>query len=146
MKTTSKHLTIQQVAVLVALAALALAAVVFAHDSRGILSAHYHVDTITGRKAYLHTLGFEIDPASEDVRRTSVPLRFDSMMADYNELQRKQGFDLKPYAGLPVTVVTYALQDEPDELVTLWVCNGVVIAGDVHTAASDGWMKGIIEE
>ena len=146
MQTTLKPLTRQHVAVLVALAALALAAVVFAHDSRGILSAHYRVDTAAGRQAYLHTLGFEIDPASEDIQRTSVPLRFDSMMADYNALQRRQGFDLTPYAGLPVTVVTYALQDAPDELVTLWVCNGVVIGGDVHTAAADGWMTGIIDD
>ena len=146
MRTTSNHLTKQHVALIVALAALALAAVVFAHDSRGILSAHYHVDTTAGRQAYLHTLGFEIDPASEDVQRTSVPLRFDSMMKDYNALQRRQGFDLTPYAGLPVTVVTYALQEAPDELVTLWVCNGVVIAGDVHTTASDGWMRGITDD
>ena len=151
MQTTSKPLKRQHCVLLVALAALALAAVVFAHDSRGILSAGCCVDMVVcrqdaGRQAYLHTLGFEIDPASEDVQRTSVPLRFDSMMMDYNTLQRRQGFDLTPYAGLPVTVVTYTLQDAPDELVTLWVCNGVVIGGDLHTAAADGWITGIIDD
>ena len=102
--------------------------------------------TAEGRRRFLSELGWEIEPGSEQRKSVLIPDCSSGVMADYNALQRRQGFDLTPYAGLPVTVVTYALQEAPDELVTLWVCNGVVIAGDVHTAASDGWMKGIIEE
>ena len=138
-----------RLAALVICAAAVLAAVVLARGSRGIMSLPYGVRTTEGRQAYLHALGWEIDPATEDVRETSVPETFDAMMQDYNALQREQGFDLTPYRGMPVTVVTYTLADESAEagaLVTLWICDGVVIAGDVHTTAMDGYMHGIIKE
>lgn len=126
--------------------ALILGAAVLASPTRGILSAHYGMDTTAGRQTYLHDLGWEIDPASEDIREIKVPKAFDRTMADYNTLQREQGFDLLPYAGMLVTIVTYALSEAPETFVTLWICDGVVIAGDVHTTAIDGWMRAIVQE
>ena len=146
MQSVSDHLTKKQVILLVVLFAAALAGVVCARGTRGVLSAHYRVDTTAGRQAYLHTLGWDIDPMSEDVRETDVPEAFDRVTARYNALQREQGFDLMPYAGKHVSIVTYTLADEPDTFVVLWICDGIVIAGDVHTAAMDGWMKGIIQD
>lgn len=146
MKVKRTDRTQRRLALLVLLTAAVLGAAVLASPTRGILSAHYGVNTTAGRQEYLHDLGWEIDPATEDVRETTVPEAFDRTMADYNALQREQGFDLLPYAGKPVTIVTCALSGQPDTLVTLWICDGVVIAGDVHTTAMDGWMKGIIKE
>ena len=138
-----------RLAALVICAAAVLAAVVLARGSRGIMSLPYGVRTTEGRQAYLHALGWEIDPATEDVRETSVPETFDAMMQDYNALQREQGFDLTPYRGMPVTVVTYEVTNCPDMenvCVTLWICDNVVIAGDVHSTAMDGFMYGIVKE
>lgn len=146
MKRMLEKRTRRRLALLVLLTAAVLGAAVLASPTRGILSAHYGVNTAEGRQAYLHDLGWEIDPETEDVRETTVPEAFDRTMADYNALQREQGFDLLPYAGKPVMIVTCALSGQPDTLVTLWICDGVVIAGDVHTTAIDGWMKGIIKE
>ena len=149
MKTKSTNLTRTRLVVLVVLAALALSALVLSRGVRGRLSLPFRVETTEGRQEYLHALGWEIDPASEDVRETSVPEALDDMMTDYNAMQREQGFDLIPYLGKPVTVVTYTLSDgspEAGALITLWICDGVVIAGDVHTPAMDGYMHGIIKE
>ena len=131
-------------ALIVVLIAAALAGAVLARGSRGQMSAHYHVDTTAGRVAYLNDLGWSVDPATEDVREDVVPSAFDRTLTAYNTLQRAQGFDLLPYAGRAITVVTYAVAGEPETLVTLWICGGVVIAGDVHTAAMDGSMRGIL--
>ena len=149
MKSKVSEQTRTRIVALVLIVALALSALVLARGARGRLSLPFRVETTEGRQAYLHALGWEIDPASEDVRETSVPEALDEMMKDYNTMQREQGFDLTPYLGKPVTVVTYTLADESAEagaLVTLWICDGVVIAGDVHTTAMDGYMHGIIKE
>ena len=146
MKVKRTDRTQRRLALLVLLTAAVLGAVVLASPTRGILSAHYGMDTTAGRQTYLHDLGWEIDPASEDIREIKVPKAFDRTMADYNTLQREQGFDLLPYAGMPVTIVTYALSDQPETFVTLWICDGVVIAGDVHSTAMDGFMYGIVKE
>ena len=137
--------TRKRLVLLVALAAGVCAALVLSRPTRGALSAHYRVQTTEGRRAYLHALGWEIDPASEDIRETAVPATMDAMLADYNALQRSQGFDLRPYLGQTVTVVTYSVvnAEAPTE-VTLWIANAIVIAGDVHTTAVDGEMRGII--
>ena len=133
-------------ALIVVLIAAALAGAVLARGTRGQMSAHYHVDTTAGRVAYLNDLGWSVDPATEDVREDVVPSAFDRTLTAYNTLQRAQGFDLLPYAGREITVVTYAVAGEPETLVTLWICGGVVIAGDVHSTALDGEMQGIIQE
>ncbi len=149
MQNETFRLTRKHLAALVLIAALALAAVVLACGSRGIFSAHYGVGSAEGRQAYLHALGWEIDPKSETVRETTVPETFDDMMADYNAMQRKQGFDLTPYQGKSVTVVTYEVTNYPVDdtvLVQLWIADGVVIAGDVHSTAMDGFMHGILKE
>ena len=133
-------------ALIVVLIAAALAGAVLARGTRGQMSAHYHVDSTAGRVAYLNDLGWSVDPATEDVREDVVPSAFDRTLTAYNTLQRAQGFDLLPYAGRAITVVTYAVTGDPETLVTLWICGGVVIAGDVHSTALDGEMQGIIQE
>ena len=136
-----------RLALLVVLAAGVCAALVLSRSTRGVLSAHYHVQTTEGRQAYLSALGWEIDPASEDIRVTSVPDTPDAMLSDYNALQRAQGFDLEPYRGRSVMIVTYAVTNaaEPTE-VTLWIADRIVIAGDAHTTAIDGEIRPLLPE
>ena len=147
MRNTAFRISRKRLAALVVAAALVLAAVVLACGTRGVLSAHYRVNTTEGRQRYLHDLGWEIDIASEDVRETVVPETFDEMLTEYNAMQRAQGFDLAPYTGKSVTLVTYEVTNYPAEgtvLVQLWICGTVVIAGDVHATAMDGFLHGIV--
>ena len=147
MRNRTFQLTRKRLALLVGIAAAVLAAVVLLCSRQGVLSLNYRVQTTEGRQAYLHALGWEIDPKSELVRETSVPETFDGMMTDYNAMQRAQGFDLEPFRGMPVTVVTYEVTNYPAEgnvCATLWICGRVVIAGDIHSTAMDGFMHGIV--
>lgn len=136
-------------AALVVLAAAVLALLVCARGSRGVMSLPYRVETPEGRQAYLRALGWESDPATENVEERTLPETFDAVLTEYNALQRSQGFDLTPYLGKTVTVVTCegaASEDGTPVLLTLWICDGVVIAGDAHTTALDGWMAPIVTE
>ena len=52
------------------------------------------LNTAEGREAYLKALGWEIDRDSESFRSVVVPRKLEGIMAQYNKIQLKQGFDL----------------------------------------------------
>lgn len=149
MKTGLLKLTKTRLAFLIFLAAAALALLVYARGSRGVMSLPYRVGTPEGRQAYLRALGWEAAPETETIEERTLPEAFDAVLSAYNELQRQQGFDLTPYLGKTVTVVTCegaAPEEGTPVLLTLWICDGVVIAGDAHTTALDGWMAPIVRQ
>ena len=62
----------------------------------------------------------------------------------HDELLKRGGFDLSPYQGQTVDLYCYRLLNYPgtEETVylALYVSDGRVIGGDIHTAALDGFM------
>lgn len=141
-----RSLTPKKAALLLILAAVVLSAIVVAHANGGVLSMHYNVGTREGRIAYLAANGWEADPSTETEQTVVLPRTFEGVFADYNALQRQQGFDLEPYQGLSVTVYNYQLPhyDSPDTVyATLYFYKNRIIAGDVHSTALDGFMHGI---
>ena len=105
------------------------------------------LDDTEARAEYLSSCGWEIDPASEQAETVHIPERFSPVYAEYNELQRQQGFDLADYAGKDCDLYTYTVTNYPDEsqmvLVNLYLYRGRVIAGDVHSTNLDGFMIGL---
>lgn len=101
----------------------------------------------TSRIEYLAALGFEADPESEQRQEILLPLEFEPVLENYNELQRQQGFDLSDYAGKSVTLYSYTVTNWPDESATviadLYCCKGRPIAGDIHSTALNGFMIGL---
>ena len=86
----------------------------------------------------------ETPALSEDT--VLIPKQFSPVFEEYNELQKQQGFDLSEYCGMEVTMYTYRVVDsgrEGDVLAVLYVLNGAVIGGDVHSTALDGFMCGV---
>ena len=65
-------------------------------------------------------------------------------------MQREQGFDMEAYCGKRCEQYSYLLTNYPDcgesVIITIYIIDGKVIAGDIHTAALDGFMHGIIRE
>ena len=81
--------------------------------------------TLAGRQAFLQELGWEIDPASEDLRTVQLPDTLDGMLTDYNEMQLAQGYDLSRHLGEQCQQYSYLVCNYPDDsqtvLVTLYV-------------------------
>ena len=102
-----------------------------------------------GRQAYLQSLGWEIDPASESSKRVLIPRRLEGALNEYNEMLKTQGFDLNKHLGEQCEQVTYLVTNYPkgDQtvLVTLYIQGKRLIAGDIHSTSLNGFMHGLKE-
>lgn len=105
------------------------------------------VSTPEGRERYLNDLGWEIDLSTEEYRTVLIPEKFTGVMKDYAKMQREQGFELEKYAGKSCGQYNYELTNYPNcedtVLVTLYIYDRTIIAGDIHTAAMNGFMHGL---
>ncbi|MDO4974091.1 MAG: DUF4830 domain-containing protein [Eubacteriales bacterium] len=103
--------------------------------------------SLEGRQAFLSEQGWEIDLATEEHKTVRIPTSLDGIIADYNEIQLKQGCDLSRHLGQTCEQYSYTVTNYPDKeqtvLVTLYVQSGKMIAGDVHSTALNGFMQGI---
>ena len=132
---------------LVILFAAALLAIILI---RGFTDRKPDLSSLSGRQAYLHELGWEIDPASEEHKTVRIPEILDGVMAKYNELQLKQGCDLSRHLGEKCEQFSYAVTNYPDAdqtvQITLYVQGKTMIAGDIHSTALNGFMKSLTEK
>lgn len=99
-----------------------------------------------GRAAYLADCGWTVETPALSEDTVLIPKQFSPIFEEYNELQKQQGFDLSEYCGMEVTMYTYRVVDsgrEGDVLAVLYVLNGAVIGGDIHSTALDGFMCGV---
>ena len=128
----------------VLLFAIALLAIILV---RALLDQKPNLSTLEGRQAYLETLGWEIDPDSEEHKSVRVPESLDGIIADYNELQLQQDFDLSKHLGEACEQYSYTVTNYPDPeqtvLITVYIQGKELIAGDVHSTALNGFMQGL---
>ena len=107
----------------------------------------FDLTTLEGRTAYLQSLGWEIDPDSESFRTVIVPDQLEGIMAQYNKMQLRQGYDLNRHLGESCLQYTYEITNYADSdgrvIVSLYLQDGKVIAGDVHSTAVNGFMHGL---
>ena len=93
------------------------------------------------RMQYLRSIGVQVEEEAEQTKEIVIPETFSDVYETYNQLQRRAGFDLADYKGKKATVYTYRLVDNSKKTVTLIVCGGRVIGGDIADAAFDGEMQ-----
>lgn len=142
------------IAILVALAVVLAAIVLLARglgndkipDSGGPVAAA-KLKTNDDRVAYLSSLGWEVNPECLSEKTVTIPKEFSNVFSEYNKLQQKQGFDLGKYKGVEVERYTYKVINYPDSTdeieIALFVKKGVVIGGDIHSTALDGFIHEI---
>ncbi len=99
---------------------------------QGVNSTEKQVDLLS-------KLGVEVEPEPVQSGNVAVPKKFDAVLEKYNELQKKQGFDLKKLRGKTVSRYTYAVSDMNEELkigddkcfVTLILYKNKVVGADI---------------
>ena len=149
------------IVVMAALVVIGIILLIGAHNRKENGSTHTQVQTQSEvkskpvvsvknekhRVAYLAQYGWEVESPAVSEDTVVIPRTFSQVFEAYNELQKSQGFDLSEYCGMEVKMYTYRVLNEEyagDEvLAELYVCNGCVIGGDVHSTAMDGFMCGI---
>ena len=101
------------------------------------------------RVAYLAANGWKVESPAESSGTVVIPRTFSSVFEEYNNLQKRQGFDLSRYCGMEVTMYTYRVTNpeysEDEVLAVLYVLDGKVVGGDVHSTALDGFMVGVVK-
>ena len=131
-------------AVFIIIAAAVVLAVIVLICSGGSGSG---LTTTEARVEYLASLGWEVDPASETAKEIVLPDEMGGVLAEYNELQKQQGFDLAPYAGRECRSYSYTITNYPSGeagvIAQIFVCDGEVIAGDIHSAKMGGFMHAL---
>ncbi len=99
------------------------------------------------RVNYLNALGWEVDKNALEEQEVVIPRAFNDVYADYNALQKAQGFDLTQYGGLEAMRYTYKVLNYPGAdgtvVADIIVYKNEVIAGDVQSNALDGFMVGL---
>ena len=115
---------------------------------RSFLSQSPNLSSTEGRQQYLSRLGWEIDPESESFRTVIVPDQLEGIMAQYNKLQLKQGYDLSRHLGESCLQYCYEITNYPDSdgkvLVSLYLQDGQIIAA-VIAVDSDAMGRGDAE-
>lgn len=98
------------------------------------------------RVVFLKQFGWDVDANSFEVEEVRIPEVFDDVYNNYNDIQKKQGYDLTKYAGKRVKRYTYTVSNYPSGLkgvrANLLVYKNKVIGGDICSVALDGFMHG----
>jgi hypothetical protein len=99
------------------------------------------------RVNYLKALGWEVEKEVIEEQNVVIPRTFSDIYADYNALQKAQGFDLSKYGGLEAMRYTYKVLNYPGAegtvVADIIVNRNEVIAGDIQSNALDGFMVGL---
>ncbi|MGN1340134.1 MAG: DUF4830 domain-containing protein [Oscillospiraceae bacterium] len=129
-KTKSSRLPTVVGALLLAAAAVWVITRLFAANSGGIPG-----ETNQQRLEYIQSFGWNTGITHSDVKEVRIPVNFDEVYEEYNDLQKKQGFDLRSYRAHSVKKYTYEISKSDDDPVQLYaellVENGEIIGADI---------------
>lgn len=108
------------------------------------------IKTNDDRRAFLAQFGWECGEEPVEESEIKLPGEFDSVMLEYNMLQKLQGLDLDKYRRKTITRYTYLVNNYPDYTgkvyANLLVYRGRVIGGDICTSDLGGFMHGFTPE
>ena len=134
---------------IVILSLLILTWIAFSHKSSQKSLSIGGIRSNAERIAWLMKNGWEVEDLAESQEELRLPKELPPILKAYNELQKKQGFDLCGYLGKRVNVYTYRIKNAPEGetlYCTLYQYRHRIIGGDVHSASLDGAMQGILRE
>lgn len=92
---------------------------------------------------YLASLGWEIDRDPIETLSLTLPKPLHEPYESYNELQLRQGCDLRPYEGKKLERRTYTVTNHPSGKpcqADLYLYNGEIVAGDILCLGESGFI------
>ena len=94
------------------------------------------------RMEYIASKGVKTSEEPFSVEEILLPEEPDEILLQYNEMQKKSGFDLSPYYGKTVRKYVYPAKDETETFVTLYIFEEKIIAADI-ASHTEGWQRPI---
>ena len=96
---------------------------------------------------YITSFGAKIDEGKCVVDEVTVPLEFNDVYRNYNEIQKAQGFDLEKYKGKILKRYTYLLVDFDSEgsevFAEVLTLNDRIVGADIYSTDSYGFIKAL---
>lgn len=101
-------------------------------------------ETNEERISYLESFGWQVEPEPCEIVEVQIPTVFNDVYEQYNDIQRKQSFDLKQYAGQRVKRFCYIVTNYPnypnDIRANLLISEGKIIGGDICSLSEPGFI------
>ncbi len=115
--------------------------ILFILSSALVLAAFTKLDTA----AFLSSLGYTFSENYTE-KTFTIPIEFDMVYNNYNEIQKEAGFDLSPYKGRTCTMYTYEIYNHPFGKcnANIIVYKGEIIGGDISSVNLDGFMTALM--
>ncbi len=105
------------------------------------------------RIAFISQFGYEVNEEPLKVEEVIIPEEFDEKYSEYNEIQKKQSFDLEKYKGCRVKKWTYEVtnytgyENESSVIeINLLVYNSLVVGADIQCLEQDGFLKALCDK
>lgn len=99
------------------------------------------------RISYIQKLEWKVQPTPVETLHLLLPKPLTEPYLSYNQLQKKQGFNLDKYDGKQITRYTYAVTNyprRPDGVqLNLYLYKNIPIAGDVIATGENGFRSGL---
>ena len=83
------------------------------------------------RMEFLSFIVVNVNETAVAVKKTVIPQEIDGNTLQYNEIQKKAGFDLLKFRGKAATIYSYSLIENSQKVVTIVVVDNKIIAGDI---------------
>ena len=136
---------------LVFLVTLAFSQYIF--GSENFSSALQPADTVISNendiKKFAGNFGLEIGSRAVFTEKIRIPMKFNDKYEEYNQLQKKSGFDLEKFKGCQCVKYTFDVHNvnekSPVQLNVL-VNSNKIIAADVSEKNYNGFMKSIADD
>lgn len=136
---------------LIIMFAILAAAIFLVKSTVGYVSAALGSVTQEDAAAFLEDCGWKLKADSVTSEEIVIPAEFSEVYERYNNLQKKQGYDLSAYRGETVTRYTFQVLNFTEYDGTpcdnaeahLLVCGGEIIGGDVCSLSISGRMVGV---
>ena len=97
--------------------------------------------------AYLAALGWQVEPEPIETQSIVIPRQFNGVYADYIKLQKEQGYPIENYAGMQAVRYSFRVTNYPtgekDIVADVVLFGSEIIAGDIQSTASDGFMRAL---
>ncbi len=106
-----------------------------------------NIETPADRIRVLESLGWQVKEEPLEFMEVQIPEEFDEVYSEYNEIQIKQGMDLKKYAGKRAMRYSYQITNYPTGeagiIANILVYKNKLIGGDVCSPQLNGFMHGL---
>ena len=130
-----------------AMAVLILAIILLFGGGSNQTTTTVNLSSNDARVDYLNALGWEVHAAPAESGQVRIPKESSEVYDRYNDLQKKQGFDLRQYAGKTVQRYVYKVTNYPNATepvyATLLIYKNKVIGGDIVNTAPTGAIQGL---